>query len=78
MRKTKMRPNGNNVIQHVHVQENLTCHSSIELTYYSAGYELICIHYGPEDYLLEKEGYYPQCKDCIPQVVLPEGGKSQT
>lgn len=53
------------VIQNVHVRANLSCRSDIEFTYYSAGFELICIHCGAEDDLLEKEGYYPQCQDCV-------------
>ena len=36
-------------LMHVYVRANLDCQSQIEFTYYSAGFEDICIHCGTVD-----------------------------
>ncbi|CAB4028705.1 Hypothetical predicted protein [Paramuricea clavata] len=41
----------------------LNCHDPIEILYYTAKYEPICIYCGePEPFT--SEANYPQCKDC--------------
>ncbi|XP_064639098.1 uncharacterized protein LOC135494758 [Lineus longissimus] len=48
----------------IYVRENLTCNSNVELPYYSAGYDPICIYCASEDELLILSGMYPYCQNC--------------
>uniref|UniRef100_UPI00358F1E8E uncharacterized protein n=1 Tax=Myxine glutinosa TaxID=7769 RepID=UPI00358F1E8E len=57
----------------LYVRANLNCASPIELAYYSAGYEMLCIHCGTEENLVEKAGQYPQCNICTAKPVPKRG-----
>lgn len=60
----------------LYVRANLNCASPIELTWYSSGYGLICIHCGAEENLLtDKAEYYPQCNTCTAKPVPKRGRK---
>ncbi|XP_071947398.1 uncharacterized protein [Antedon mediterranea] len=54
-------------LKKVYVRENLTCNTLIEFTFYSAGYEDVCIHCGTLDELQLVDEYYPQCSGCNEQ-----------
>ena len=43
----------------LYVRANLNCASPIELAYYSAGYEMLCIHCGTEEDLVKKSRILP-------------------
>ena len=49
------------------VNANLNCRIEIEVTYYSACNDAICIYCGCDDisHLVESDGKYPVCKTCI-------------
>ena len=53
------------VLDRVYVRLNLVCNTIIELPYYSAGYEDVCIHCGDTDSLEVQEGMYPICTECL-------------
>ena len=57
----------------LYVRADLNCASQIELAYYSAGYEQLCIHCGTEENLFKKEGHYPQCHMCTAKPVTKRG-----
>jgi hypothetical protein len=59
----------------VYARINLTCNTLIELTYYSAGYENICIQCGSTEELHLLDEYYPQCADCNGQKKVQKRGK---
>ena len=43
----------------------IRCNEQMVKLYYSVGeYETVCIHCGGEESLEERQGYYPQCRDC--------------
>ena len=45
---------------------NIRCFDPVEKLYYSVGTnELICIHCCSSENLNNKDGFYPQCRDCI-------------
>ena len=49
----------------IFIRLNLVCNTMIELPYYSAGYEKICVHCGDDENLVAKEGKYPICAKCV-------------
>jgi hypothetical protein len=51
-------------LKDVYVRQNLTCRDDIEVTYYGAGNENICIHCGVLDSLILEDGYYAICQSC--------------
>lgn len=53
------------VLNSVYVKANLTCNSTIEIPYYTAGNAPICYHCGSEDKLQEKEKDFPICLSCL-------------
>jgi hypothetical protein len=65
------------VLKAVCVRANLSCRMDIELTYYSAGYEQICIHCGSEEHLQAKQGYHPQCRDCEKEKPVHKRGAAK-
>ena len=48
----------------VFVRQNLTCREKIEVAYYGAGNENICIHCGTLDDLILEDGCYAICQSC--------------
>ena len=49
----------------VYSRSDLSCQSKIELPYYSAGFEAICIYCGTTDGLEDDSPeYYPRCQIC--------------
>ena len=54
----------------IYVRANLNCASPVDMAYYSAGYEMLCFHWGTEEDLVEKAGYYPHCSICTAKPVL--------
>ena len=52
------------VLTNIYVRANIHCGSQIEKSYYSAGYEDICIHCGTVENLVVMDGLYPYCQDC--------------
>ena len=63
------------VLGDVCVRANLTCTMPIEFTYYSAGYESICIHCGTVDDLVEEVGFHSQCGTCGRKDKIPKRGR---
>ena len=69
----------------IFVKANLNCRIEIEVTYYSACNDAICIYCGCDDisHLVESDGKYPICKTCISKKLLAkdkrtrEGNKSK-
>jgi len=61
------------VLNVVFVRANFCCRSAIEYTYYSAGYEPICIYCASEAPQI-REGYYPQCEDCSGEKAISKRG----
>ena len=53
------------VLNSVYVKANLTCNSTIEIPYYTAGNAPKCYHCGSEDKLQEKEKDFPICLSCL-------------
>ena len=53
------------VLNSVYVKANLTCNSTIEIPYYTAGNAPMCYHCGSEDKLQEKEKVFPICLSCL-------------
>ena len=64
------------VVNDVCVRANLSFKSQIELSYYSAGYEAICIHCGEDTMLVEREGFYPQCQGCENKQAVQKRGRT--
>lgn len=62
----------------VYVRANLDCRSLIEKSYYSAGYEDICIHCGTVENLVMVDGFYPYCIDCSTEARVNRRGKKFT
>ena len=56
--------NDNTCLRDVFVRQNLTCRDGIEITYYGAGNESICIHCASVEDLIADTGYYPICQAC--------------
>ena len=54
------------VLQSVYVRKDITCQSNIEIPYYSAKYEDICICCGTTENLetAENKEFYPRCNAC--------------
>ena len=59
------------VYENVYAKANLTCSSQIEIPFYSACNDPICIYCGTEDRLIVKEGKHPICEPCIARKLLP-------
>ena len=59
------------VYENVYVRANLTCSGNIEIPYYSAGNDPICIYCGAEDRLKICRGKYPICEPCVEKKLLP-------
>lgn len=51
------------VLRKVFVKENIMCKDNIEFSYYSAGFEPICIYCG-EDEEYSDSDFYPLCENC--------------
>lgn len=66
----------NSVLTNIHVRANLNCRSQREKTYYSAGFETICIHCGTVENLVERDGFYPYCEDCTTEDRVNRRGKA--
>lgn len=51
----------------VYVRKNINCSDGISIHYYGAGNELICVHCGTLDNLVERDSQsvYPMCQTCI-------------
>jgi hypothetical protein len=60
----------------LYVHASLNCASPIELAYYSAGHEILCIHCGTEENLVEKARQYPQCNISTAKPV-PKRGRNR-
>ena len=42
----------------------ISCNEPVERLYYSSKHEPICIYCSSEENLVEKDGIYPQCREC--------------
>lgn len=52
-------------------ERDLNCHDPIEVLYYTAKYDPICIYCGqPESYTSNDK--YPQCKSCKDKPIIPK------
>ena len=65
-------------LMNVYVRANLDCQSQIELTYYSAGFEDICIHCGTVDKLVKANDLYPYCENCSSKATVRRRGRKFT
>ena len=63
----------------IFVKGNLTCRTEIEIPYYSACNDAICIYCGCDDkaHLLESDGKYPICKTCISKKLLAKDKRTR-
>ena len=59
------------VHENVYVKANLTCSSQIELPYYTAWSDPLCIYCGTEIRLDIQPYKYPICAPCISKKLLP-------
>ena len=58
-------PRINLLLEKVFVRKNLTCHSAVEVPYFSAKcFVNVCFHCGGVDRLKIEEGSYPVCGRC--------------
>jgi hypothetical protein len=51
-------------LKKVFVRKNLKCSDSIEIPYFSAGFEPICFYCGNDDSLQASNDDYPVCFNC--------------
>ena len=65
-------------LMNVYVRANLDCQSQIELTYYSTGFEDICIHCGTVDKLVKANDTYPYCENCSSKATVRRRGRKFT
>ena len=66
------------VYENVYAKANLTCSANIEILYYSAGNDLICIYCGAEDRFKVNPGKYLICEPCIGEKLLPVDERKKT
>ena len=59
------------VYENVYVKANLTCSANIEIPFYSACDDSICIYCGAEDRLNIIPEKYPICQPCLAKKLLP-------
>ena len=70
-----MGKQGRSILDRVFVKLNLICKTIIELPYYTAGHDNICIHCGDDTNLTIKEHQYPMCVKCIRDKKPPKKRK---
>ena len=64
------------ILDRIFLRLNLVCNTMIELPYYSAGYDKICVHCGDDDSLVTNEGKYPICAKCVRNKKKPKNRRS--